>query len=121
METNRTIGIVGLGLIGGSLAVDLRARGYASRFIGTAKNPLNAEAACRLGLVDRVASFRVGGLTRWAPRAWVRRPHPPWPRGVGKGSDRGQRSKTRPWRCSARPELSQERYTGRGTEIKPPS
>ena len=48
------IGIVGLGLIGGSLAVDLRARGYASRFIGTDKNPLNAEAAGRLGLVDRV-------------------------------------------------------------------
>ena len=54
MEASRTIGIVGLGLIGGSMAVDLRARGYASRFIGTDKNPLNAEAACRLGLVDRV-------------------------------------------------------------------
>ena len=54
MDSKRTIGIVGLGLIGGSLAVDLRARGYASRFIGTDKNPLNAEAAGRLGLVDRV-------------------------------------------------------------------
>jgi len=53
----RTIGIVGLGLIGGSMAVDLRARGYASRLIGTDRNPLNAEAACRLGLVDRVASL----------------------------------------------------------------
>ena len=57
MEKERTIGIVGLGLIGGSMAVDLRARGYASRFIGTDKNPLNAEAACRLGLVDRTASL----------------------------------------------------------------
>ena len=57
MEKKRTIGIVGLGLIGGSMAVDLRARGYASRFIGTDRNPLNAEAACRLGLVDRVASL----------------------------------------------------------------
>ena len=57
MEAKRTIGIVGLGLIGGSLSVDLRARGYASRFIGTDKNPLNAEAACRLGLVDRVVSL----------------------------------------------------------------
>ncbi len=57
MEKNRTIGIVGLGLIGGSMAVDLRARGYASRFIGTDKNPLNADAAVRLGLVDRVASL----------------------------------------------------------------
>ena len=57
MEKKRTIGIVGLGLIGGSMAVDLRARGYASCFIGTDKNPLNADAACRLGLVDRVASL----------------------------------------------------------------
>ena len=57
MEKKRTVGIVGLGLIGGSMAVDLRARGYASRFIGVDKNPLNAEAACRLGLVDRVASL----------------------------------------------------------------
>ena len=57
MEKKRTIGIVGLGLIGGSMAVDLRARGYASAFIGTDKNPLNADAACRLGLVDRVASL----------------------------------------------------------------
>ena len=57
MEKERTIGIVGLGLIGGSMAVDLRARGYASRVIGTDKNPLNAEAACRLGLVDSTASL----------------------------------------------------------------
>ena len=57
MEKKRTIGIVGLGLIGGSMAVDLRARGYASRLIGTDKNPLNAEAACRLGLVDATASL----------------------------------------------------------------
>ena len=53
----KTIGIVGLGLIGGSMAVGLRARGYASRFIGTDKNPLNAEAACRLGLVDGMVSL----------------------------------------------------------------
>ena len=57
MDKKKTIGFVGLGLIGGSMAVDLRARGYASRFIGTDKNALNAEAACRLGLVDRVASL----------------------------------------------------------------
>ena len=57
MEKKKTIGIVGLGLIGGSMAVDLRARGYAASLIGVDKNPLNAEAACRLGLVDRVASL----------------------------------------------------------------
>lgn len=53
----RTIGFVGLGLIGGSMAVDLRARGYVDRELGVDKNPLNAEAACRLGLVDRVVSL----------------------------------------------------------------
>ena len=57
MVKERTIGFVGLGLIGGSMAVDLRARGYASRLVGTDKNPLNAEAACRLGLVDRMESL----------------------------------------------------------------
>ena len=57
MEKERTIGFVGLGLIGGSMAVDLRARGYAARLVGTDRNPLNAEAACRLGLVDRVVSL----------------------------------------------------------------
>ena len=53
----RTIGFVGLGLIGGSMAVDLRARGYADRVVGTDRNPLNAEAACRLGLVDKAVSL----------------------------------------------------------------
>ena len=53
----KTIGIVSLGLIGGSMAVDLRARKYASHFVGTDRNPLNADAACRLGLVDRVVSL----------------------------------------------------------------
>ena len=57
MDKKKTIGFVGLGLIGGSMAVDLRARGYASCVIGTDKNPLNADAACRLGLVDRVVSL----------------------------------------------------------------
>ncbi len=53
----RTIGFIGLGLIGGSMAVDLRARGFATRLLGTEKNPLNAEAAARLGLVDQVVSL----------------------------------------------------------------
>ncbi len=57
MDKMKTIGIVGLGLIGGSMAVDLRARGYAGSLIGVDKNPLNAEAACRLGLVDRVCTL----------------------------------------------------------------
>ena len=44
---DRTIGFVGLGLIGGSMAVDLRARGYVTRVLGTDKNPLHADAAAK--------------------------------------------------------------------------
>lgn len=53
----RSLGIVGLGLIGGSMALDLRKKGYASSLLGTDKNPMNAEAALRLGIVDRIASL----------------------------------------------------------------
>ena len=54
---DRTIGFVGLGLIGGSMAVDLRARGYVTRVLGTDKNPLHADAAVRLGLTDQSVSL----------------------------------------------------------------
>lgn len=50
----RTVAIVGLGLIGGSVAIDLRRRGYADRILGVERAPLHAEAALRLGLVDAV-------------------------------------------------------------------
>lgn len=46
--------VVGLGLIGGSMAVDLRRRGFARRIIGVDLNPLHGETAKRLGLVDEV-------------------------------------------------------------------
>lgn len=44
--------IIGLGLIGGSIAVDLRRAGFATRLVGVDSNPDNATAAIRLGLVD---------------------------------------------------------------------
>jgi len=50
----RTIGIVGLGLIGGSMGLDLRERGFADKVIGVEKDPLSADAAVRLGLADEI-------------------------------------------------------------------
>ena len=51
------IGIIGLGLIGGSMAIDLRRRGFASEFLGVDADPLNASAAEKMGLVDRVVTL----------------------------------------------------------------
>ena len=50
----RTLGVVGLGLIGGSMALDLRKRGFADVVLGVEAEPVNAEAALNLGLVDEV-------------------------------------------------------------------
>lgn len=52
-----TIGIIGLGLIGGSMAVDLKRKGFADCVIGVEAEPVNAAAAEKIGLVDRVVSF----------------------------------------------------------------
>ena len=51
------VGIVGLGLIGGSMAIDLKRRGFASEVLGVEAEPVNAAAAEKIGLVDRVVSF----------------------------------------------------------------
>ena len=48
------VGIIGIGLIGGSMAIDLKRRGYAEKVLGVEKEPVNAEAALRIGLVDEV-------------------------------------------------------------------
>lgn len=49
--------IIGLGLIGGSMAVDLRRRGFARRITGVESDPVNAAAAEKIGLVDKVVPF----------------------------------------------------------------
>jgi len=54
---DRAIAIVGLGLIGGSMALDLKKRGFAQRVIGVEKEPVNAAAAQRIGLVDELAEL----------------------------------------------------------------
>jgi prephenate dehydrogenase len=51
------VGIVGLGLIGGSMAVDLRRKGFADEVLGVEADPVNAAAAEKIGLVDRLVSF----------------------------------------------------------------
>ncbi len=52
--------IIGLGLIGGSLAKDLRKSKFATEFIGIDTNPGNAKKAVELGLVDRVENLETG-------------------------------------------------------------
>lgn len=50
-----TVGIAGIGLIGGSLAKDLRTFGLTNRLIGWNRTAAHAERALELGLVDDLA------------------------------------------------------------------
>jgi prephenate dehydrogenase len=49
--------ILGLGLIGGSLALDLKERGFATRVIGVDTDARHAAEALALGLVDETSSL----------------------------------------------------------------
>lgn len=51
------VGIIGLGLIGGSMAIDLKRRGFADTILGVESDPLHAAAAEKIGLADAVVSF----------------------------------------------------------------
>ena len=51
------VGIIGLGLIGGSMAIDLKRKGFATEILGVEAEPVNAAAAEKIGLVDRVVSM----------------------------------------------------------------
>jgi lactate dehydrogenase-like 2-hydroxyacid dehydrogenase len=50
----KSICIIGTGLIGGSLAIQLHEKKISSRLIGVETNQLHAEAAIRLELVDEI-------------------------------------------------------------------
>lgn len=52
--------IIGLGLIGGSLAKDLRKTKFATELIGIDANREHARKALEIGLVDRIATFEEG-------------------------------------------------------------
>lgn len=51
------VGIIGLGLIGGSMAIDLKRKGFADQILGVEAEPVNASAAEKIGLVDRIVSL----------------------------------------------------------------
>jgi prephenate dehydrogenase len=52
-----TVTIIGLGLIGGSLAIDIKKLKIAGRIIGVDNNSKNAESALSLGFVDEIAEL----------------------------------------------------------------
>lgn len=57
LEIMKNLGIVGLGLIGGSMAIDLKRKGYAQTILGVDADPVNAAAAEKIGLVDKIVSL----------------------------------------------------------------
>lgn len=50
------VAVFGIGLIGGSLAIDLKKRGFASEIIGVSRTEKSANKALELGLVDKILS-----------------------------------------------------------------
>ena len=54
--TVRNLVVVGVGLIGGSLAAAVRAKGLAERIIGIETNPQSANYALARGLVDEIVA-----------------------------------------------------------------
>jgi prephenate dehydrogenase len=54
------ITIIGLGLIGGSLAMDLRKNKFATELIGVDASEKHAEQALKIGLVDRIENLEYG-------------------------------------------------------------
>lgn len=53
----KKVTIIGLGLIGGSMAIDLRKRGFVGKLIGVDNNPTHAAAAIQIGLIDEQMSL----------------------------------------------------------------
>lgn len=51
------VGIIGIGLIGGSMAIDLKRRGFATKIVGVEKDHLHAVAAKEIGLVDEIVDL----------------------------------------------------------------
>ncbi len=51
------ISIIGLGLIGGSMAIDLRKRGFAKEIIGVDTSKLHLNTALNIGIIDRACEI----------------------------------------------------------------
>ncbi|MEQ1593678.1 MAG: prephenate dehydrogenase/arogenate dehydrogenase family protein [Casimicrobium sp.] len=52
-----TLAIVGVGLIGGSLSLSLKAKGAVGRVVGVGRSQANLDEAMRLGIIDAVATL----------------------------------------------------------------
>ncbi len=55
--------VIGLGLIGGSMAIDLRKARFTSVITGVDANPENEKEALRLGIIDRIEPFETAVST----------------------------------------------------------
>ena len=53
------LAVIGLGLIGGSMAKDLRRTKFATEIIGVDNNPVNARIALEIGIDDRIESLDI--------------------------------------------------------------
>jgi len=53
------LAVIGLGLIGGSMAKDLRRTKFATEIIGVDNNPENARIALEVGIADRIESMDI--------------------------------------------------------------
>ncbi len=53
----RRVGVIGLGLIGGSMALDLKRRGFAQEVVGVESDPVAAQAALTIGLADEMVPY----------------------------------------------------------------
>jgi prephenate dehydrogenase len=53
------VAIFGIGLIGGSIAKDLRESGFASAILGVEQSPAHAQTALDLGLVDKIVAKEI--------------------------------------------------------------
>lgn len=54
-----TVGVIGLGLVGGSAALKLREENFAHKILGYDKNESHAQEAIKLGIIDEVCSLDV--------------------------------------------------------------
>jgi prephenate dehydrogenase len=64
VERFGTVAIVGVGLIGGSIGMALRARGLADRVVGVGREPARLEEARGLGAVDAATTDLEQGVSR---------------------------------------------------------
>ena len=54
------IAIIGVGLIGGSIALKLREKNFGAEFIGIDKSEIHLQEAQELGIIDRFEDFEKG-------------------------------------------------------------